>query len=114
MTEERRQHPRYETTISVVLYAGSEIITARAKNVSIGGMGLHLRREVEDGTKVSLSFHLLQGGQVDETTPRLTIEGNVMWSAPMGDGKFDVGIKFAQLGTEERAHLNAYIGLVSR
>lgn len=110
--QERRSHPRIAAAIATVIYVDGGTRVARANNVSLGGMGLTLGEALPDNTPVELSFHLVRQGEVDATTPRLLIAGQVMWAVE-AEGGFDVGIRFTGLDGEQRGLLQGFIERLS-
>jgi len=107
--DDRRQHPRIDTRLSVILYQGEQILAARANNVSLGGLGVTLEQQVQAGEPVTLSFYLVKDGEVEETAQRLSIEGKVAWATPLKQGKFDVGVAFGDVAEEARNRLETFL-----
>jgi c-di-GMP-binding flagellar brake protein YcgR len=111
--EERREHPRIPVSISVVIYHEQEPIVARSKNLSLGGMAIVLDRRIEEGARVEVSFHLVLDGKVDLTTPRIRLEGTIIWAIPTAEGACDHGIRFSKLRAEDLTTLQTFIGRLS-
>jgi hypothetical protein len=57
----KRRHPRFTWSVVVLIRVRSgrlagKIIRARARNISLGGMGILVRSELESGTIVEISI----------------------------------------------------------
>ena len=85
---ERREHPRVRLE-GTVDYAGSEgLRCTEIKNISVGGLRLHLSGRERPGARVALRIELPGAQAVD-------VAGQVVWarqSAP-----FEVGVRFINL-----------------
>lgn len=112
--DERRQHPRIPVSIAVVLYCGPEIFSARARDVSLGGMGLVLPRPLERGALVTVSFFLVRDQAVVEpSTERLSLAGEIVWAARSAGG-FDTGIRFSSANEAMLGRLSLFLEMLDR
>jgi hypothetical protein len=95
-----REHSRHPASLPVVIYAESEGFRTSTRNVSLGGLGVTLRRSLETGSQVTVSFSL-KGVQTVAAC-------EVVWSTPSDEGQ-DLGLHFLSLAPEDRQRLAEFI-----
>jgi type IV pilus assembly protein PilZ len=103
---ERREHQRYETSISVDYASGDTFLFAYLQNISEMGIFIRTDRPQSIGTRLRLRF------QSDEGDP-LDLDGEVTWINPLraaGDNlNPGMGVRFIELTPEKREQV---VGLV--
>jgi Tfp pilus assembly protein PilZ len=94
--KERRRHPRLTIMgmITVILPGESRSREAYLANVSRGGIGIYLHKEVRQGQKITLT--LRPKGQEEEQH----IQTQVMWTGPVGD-LYMAGLQFEKMPKEK-------------
>jgi hypothetical protein len=91
----RRVHERYECDLDVTVYHEGRAISAKAANISLGGMYLVMAEQVPYGSEVKIRFRL---PALKEDTESLT---TVRWNKPDG-----IGVQFGSLRALEVWGLN--------
>lgn len=107
--ENRRAHPRYETSLSMEVYTGNDIVLAIAKNLSVGGVGIAMREPLPEQAPVGLSMFLVEDGIEDETSTPLNLTGHVMWCSPSETGGHQAGIRFDPLTPPQRQTIDTFL-----
>ncbi|MFC1610518.1 PilZ domain-containing protein [Myxococcota bacterium] len=85
---DRRQHPRADVELQVMLSVAGKVVEAKAIDVSVGGMRLETDVVVAAGTMLVLHFGL--PGQ--NVTYR--VDGEVMWDRESGSDRRLCGVRF--------------------
>lgn len=109
MSHERRVHPRLDTSLSAEINTGRQLVTATAKNLSLGGVGLCLDHALQEQSLVGIGLFLVEEGVEDATTSPLNVQGQVIWTAPVDSGGFEVGIRFAPMQSDQLARLQQFL-----
>lgn len=103
MGDERREHERYPTELSVDVKTGENFLFAYITNISEMGIFIRSDDPLPIGTEVSLSF-ASPGGETS-----VKVEGTVVWINPVrpsGDNPNPgMGVRFADLTPELREQL---------
>jgi Tfp pilus assembly protein PilZ len=104
---ETRSHPRYAVEIDTELRCGDQILPARTRNVSRGGLAVVTSQPVAVGAEVSLTIALV----FDEQTMSepLPLHGRVVWCTPVAGGRFQLGATFIGLRAEERQFVDVFL-----
>lgn len=100
--EERRQYPRAPLATQVDLPEGSMI--GFSKDISLGGMFIEVTKPVPIGTRLSVLFHLEDGGDAIKT------EAEVMYSVL----KLGVGVRFRGLERADRRRIEIFVSQARR
>jgi len=100
---ERREHERFETSVSVVYASGDTFLFAYLKNISAMGIFIRTNAPEPPGTVINLRF-TPPGG------PQLNLEGRVMWVNPYRPGSYDninpgMGLQFIDLTDAQREQI---------
>ena len=96
-----RKHPRIETDALLDFTGTNVLLYHRIENISLGGINIQAA-EIEDvGTIVDLSINF---PDLNET---IDIKGEVVWANY--DTPRDMGIKFIDLTSQDKAILKRYI-----
>ena len=92
---QQRQFERYELVVPVVLVHGGDDLTAKSRNISLGGMLIESDATLPFGTKVIVRIHLPAMKEPSE------ISATVRW---VRDGS--IGLQFGSLRAKETWALN--------
>lgn len=108
--DDRRQHKRYPTSISVDYWGGENFLFAYIENISEMGIFIRTDDPLEVGTELSMRF----GADGSEL---LELQGEVMWINPVrpeGDNlNPGMGIRFRRLSREQRERVVALVRTVA-
>jgi CheY-like chemotaxis protein len=83
-----RRQQRIQLGLRLTLVAGTRTIEAFLENISLGGVGIHLRQELKRGQEVSLALEY-EGQRYPD------ILAVVVWSVAHPDGEYRAGLAFA-------------------
>ena len=114
MHDDRRTHQRIKISVSADVTVGDEVVTARVKNLSIGGVGLDLKHPLEQNATVELSLFLVEEGVEDATEGSLVIHAEVIWVSQVKDKRWEAGLRFAPQRADQTALLSHFIRRVSQ
>jgi hypothetical protein len=106
--ENRRAHPRFETSLSVEVYTGGDVIAAVVKNLSQGGLGIAVQQPLPAQAQVGLSMFLTEEGIEDERTDPLNVRGQIIWCTAEGHG-FLCGVRFFPLQPKELERIELFL-----
>ena len=103
---ERREHQRFDTSISVDYASGETFLFAYLQNISEMGIFIRTDHPARVGTRLRLRF------QVEEGEP-LTLDGEVTWINPLRESGDNLnpgmGVRFIELTPDKREEV---VGLV--
>lgn len=104
VADERRNWLRapYLTPASVLV--GERGIEGRTRDISEGGLQLHVREKLEKGTTVVVRF------APPLSIVAISVRGTVQWARELERG-YGVGISFQSIPDEVRAIISGYAGL---
>jgi PilZ domain len=106
----RRFHIRKEIHLAMEIITEDNIYLGISDDISKGGLALELDGPIYENQKIQLGvFKVLDGFEDD--TPALGINGTVAWSRIIEPGKFQAGIRFIDLETQEESYLAHLIDL---
>jgi len=107
---ERREHRRFETSISVDYANGDTFLFAYLKNISEMGIFIRSEKPLSVGTLLRLRFH------VDDEDP-LVLDGEVTWINPYKPKGENInpgmGVRFIKLTPELREQVVALVRTVA-
>lgn len=107
---ERREHQRFETSISVDYASGDTFLFAYLQNISEMGIFIRTERPQAVGTRLRLRF----GG--DHGDP-LTLEGEVTWINPWRESGDNLnpgmGVRFIELTPDKREKVVSLVRTVA-
>jgi type IV pilus assembly protein PilZ len=86
---EKRQHPRRTAAVDVVVHAPAGAVSARSRDLSLGGMFVFTDVAFVFGSKVSIEIVL-------PTLGATKLSATVRWTTPEG-----VGVQFDPMGVRE-------------
>jgi len=106
---ERRLHPRADSTLSVELAGVPGIRHAHARDLSVGGVGMDLAEPLDRGSTVRLHVYLTQDGIEDPDTPELRLDAQVMWCRKAAGRGHAAGLRFLKLTPAQRRHIERFL-----
>ena len=110
MSEDRREHERFEASVKVDYADGDTFLFAYLQNISAMGIFVRTDHPAEIGTRLTLRF------QVDEGDP-LELDGEVTWVNPLReDGENlnpGMGVRFVELTPGRREQVVALVKTVA-
>lgn len=101
-----RAAPRVPISIPVDFFLEGASYTGYLLNVSVTGLFLHAKQELQPGTKLYIKFSLPDSDRV------LEIEGTVIWCTHVSGEKSlfgGAGIRFSDLAREDEEELERYV-----
>lgn len=110
MSDERRVHPRVPGNLPCVLRtATGEKASFDLVDLSESGARIRCAHALPAMTEIAVTLELpgIRVGSASDV--RLSTRGVVVWSHPIGDGRFDTGVFFPELDDASRATLQAYV-----
>ncbi len=97
MQDNRREHPRFNTALSVEVFTSKGVLAAEGNNLSQGGLGITLDSPLDIESEVGLSMFLIEDGIEDEQTAPLNIKGVVCWSTEAQPSGHQAGMRFISM-----------------
>lgn len=107
--DNRRAYPRFNISLSVEVYTGSDLILAVANNLSLGGLGIATLQPLSEKATVGLSMFLVEDEVEDEKTEPVNLVGEVIWCAPADAGGFQSGIRFTNVEQIHHQAINHFL-----
>ena len=96
-TADRRNHPR--VPLATQIYCQEWMSLAFSRDVSLGGMFMDTKQPVPLGSRLSLRFHLDDGG------PVVAASAEVRYVVP----KLGMGVKFIELTRTDWERIESYV-----
>lgn len=109
MSIEHRQSRRYAIELAAEVDIGGDVLVASTQNVSVGGVGLVVDREIPEGTRCGVTLFLTQDGIEDPDEAPFEARAVVAWQAERDTGTWLVGVRFAEVSPAGRAHLERFV-----
>lgn len=106
---QQRAHQRFTTRLAAEVNTGHESFPARAKNLSLGGVGLELDRPIDVHSLLAISLFLVEDGIEDATAGTLELNGQMIWIAPVERGGYEGGVRFAPLQPDQARLLQRFL-----
>ena len=107
---DRREHTRYDTSVTVDYANGETFLFAYLKDISEMGIFIRTEDPLAIGSRLRLRFH------IDDADP-LVLDGEVTWINPMRtDGENinpGMGVRFVRLTLELREQMVALVRTVA-
>lgn len=107
--DNRRQHPRHDVAVSAELLLGDERLPALTRNLSMGGVGLELRRALPEQAQVVVNLFLVEDGIEDAMSPSMNIRAVVVWTAEADEGRWEAGLRFTQLQAAQAKLIHGFL-----
>lgn len=102
MSSERRRHPRLRFDLPLRVDAGHSLISARAADISEGGVFIRTKAAIAEGARVRMRLHL------DDVV--LVCDGIVRWRLRDGEGRrHGVGVEFERLSPTALATIRRFM-----
>ncbi|AKF03304.1 PilZ domain-containing protein [Sandaracinus amylolyticus] len=110
MSAENRKHRRYAVELAAEVEIRGETIVASTQNVSAGGVGLVVDREVKEGSELAVTLFLTQDGIEDPDESPFEAKAIVAWTAVQDAGTWIAGVRFAKVSAAQSAQLERFLG----
>lgn len=111
--DNRRKHVRHSLAIAAEIAVADETLTAETRDISAGGVSVILSEPLQEGSTVALLLILTQDGIEDPSEEPFESSASVMWSAPTESGGAMMGLRFAQVGPEQRKRLERFLAALT-
>ena len=110
MSDERRVHQRVAGNVPCVLRTSSgKDESFDLIDLSESGARIRCGQPLPAMTEIAVNLELPGGRVGEDGDVVLETRGVVVWSHPLGDGRFDTGVFFPELDDANRAMLRAYV-----
>lgn len=110
MSVENRKHHRYAVELAAEVEIRGEVVVAATNNVSAGGVGLVVDREVKEGSQLAVTLFLTQDGIEDPDEEPFEAKAIVAWSAVQDAGTWIAGVRFEKVSPAQAAQLDRFLG----
>ena len=101
---ERRHYPRIPVSLEISFDNGEEVLSSYLFDLGEGGLFIGTPHPLEEGTRIRLLFKLPDWGNP------VNIIGTVVWRQGKEDtSRPGMGVRFDEMGSEDREILNAYV-----
>ncbi len=108
MSDERRQHPRLPSRLSVRFASPKAFLQQYTENISKGGLLIRTGKPLPRGTDIEIVLHL------PLTHREMQIKARVVHIPIGGDGlPIGMGVQFTDFIPEQREVIEAYVAMVS-
>jgi len=112
MSVENRKHRRVPVELAAEVSIRGETVVASAQNVSVGGVGLTVDREVMEGAELAVTLFLTQDGIEDPDEQPFEAKAIVQWATVQDAGTWITGVKFATVSAAQKALLERFLSKV--
>src|SRR5687767_1076775 len=102
-----RGHPRYVLEIDAEIALGAERFPARTRDVSRGGLSILAPHAIAVGRDVTVTIALVFEEQA--MSEPLPLRGRVVWSTPLDDSRYQVGVTFVGLTGDQRLYVELFL-----
>lgn len=109
MSVENRKHRRYSVELAAEVEIRGETVVASTQNVSAGGVGIVVDREVKEGSEVAVTLFLTQDGIEDPDETPFEAKAIVQWAAVQDAGTWIAGVRFAAVPDGQKAQLARFL-----
>ena len=110
MSADNRKHRRYSVELAAEVEIRGETVVASTNNVSVGGVGLVVDREVNEGAELAVTLFLTQDGIEDPDETPFEAKATVAWTAVQEAGTWIAGVRFAKVSPAQAAQLERFLG----
>ena len=86
---------------------------AETRDISAGGVSVILEQPLQEGSTIALSLILTQDGIEDPSEEPLELQASVMWSAPTESQGAMMGLRYGQLGADQRKRLERFLAALA-
>ena len=109
MSVEHRKHRRFPVELAAEIQLRGETVVASTQNVSAGGVGLVIDREVKEGAEIAVTLFLTQDGIEDPDEQPFEAKAVVQWAAVQDAGTWVTGVKFQPVAPGQKALLERFL-----
>lgn len=109
MSQEQRQHQRFDVEVAGEVVVDGDLVGASTQNLSAGGVALLLDRELPDGLELTLTLFLTQDGIEDPDQEPFEGPATVRWVADREDGLFLIGLQFGAVDGPAKKRLDHFL-----
>ncbi len=106
---DNRKAKRFVIELAAELDIRGEMVAAATHNVSAGGVGIVLDREVKEGAEIAVTLFLTQDGIEDPDETPFEAKAVVQWSAVQDAGSWMAGVRFEAVSNGQRAQLERFL-----
>ncbi len=110
MTVDNRRFQRFAVELAAEVEMNGEMIVAATQNVSAGGVGIVVDREVAEGAQIAVTLFLTQDGIEDPDENPFEANAIVQWAAVQDAGTWIAGVRFEAVSPVQRAQLERFLG----
>lgn len=110
MSVENRKHRRYAVELAAEVEVRGEIVVAATNDLSVGGVGLVVDREVKEGSRLAVTLFLTQDGIEDPDEDPFEAKAVVAWSAVQDAGTWIAGVRFEKVSPAQADQLERFLG----
>jgi c-di-GMP-binding flagellar brake protein YcgR len=109
MTVDNRKFQRFAVELAAEVEIRGEMVVASTQNVSAGGVGIVVDREVKEGAEIAVTLFLTQDGIEDPDENPFEAKAVVQWAAVQDAGTWIAGVRFAAVSPNQRAQLERFL-----
>jgi c-di-GMP-binding flagellar brake protein YcgR len=109
LTSDNRKYPRFPVALAAEVQIRGETVVASTQNVSAGGVGLVVDREVKEGSELSLTLFLTQDGIEDGDEHPFEAKAIVAWTAVQDAGTWVTGVRFEKVSPGQKQQLERFL-----
>lgn len=102
-----RAHPRYALEIDAEIQLSGDLIPARTRNISRGGLSVDAGHPVPIGEEVAVTISLVFDEQA--MSEPLPLRGRVVWCSELGGGRYQIGVTFVRLTSDDRQYVEMFL-----
>lgn len=106
-TQERREHPRFNIKLRIMVAVGEVILHGRSEDLSKGGACLRLEEVLPEGTSIAVRFLTPYLDQFQHIDARATVQYATLTSDSL---PWRHGVRFVGLDGEARRRISMLIG----
>ncbi len=112
MSEEHRRDRRFAIALAAEVQIRGETVVASTQNMSEGGVGLLVDREVKEGATIALTLFLTQDGIEDADETPFEAKAVVAWTGVADAGHWIAGVRFDNVSPSQKALLARFLGKI--
>jgi c-di-GMP-binding flagellar brake protein YcgR len=109
MTVEHRKFPRFPVELAAEVSMRGETVVASTQNVSLGGVGLVVDREVKEGAEIAVTLFLTQDGIEDPDETAFEAKAIVAWTTVQDAGTWIAGVRFDKVSPLQKKQLERFL-----
>lgn len=109
LSVEHRKHRRFPVELAAEVELRGEVVVASTRNVSAGGVGLVVDRELNEGAEIAVTLFLTQDGIEDPDEQPFEAKAVVQWAAVQEAGTWLTGVRFQPVDPGQRMLLERFL-----